>query len=311
VQQSGQQFVPSRGYGPGAQAAAPAGLSQPQPYAPAYAYPASAPGQALAQPYGQPMPTTQPFAQSYAQPMPAMQPVAQSYAPPMPAMQPVAQSYAPPMPALQPVAQSYAQPMPAMQPTAQTYPPPVPPPSGAPPVTQSQSLSPQQSAQQAHVRRAVGIARNLEQIIPGYQLAISLVEELLQRPKGQAVAGAQKLHATLQDAAFYHFATLGAIRRFLCGESTPEVIGALAVAINHLSQIHTLLRPQVAQLSAGAPPEMRSALANLPQALSTADAPLQQAMSAVQENVSAQVWETARAKALAGVRAEPEPEASV
>jgi hypothetical protein len=178
-------------------------------------------------------------------------------------------------------------------------------------VTQSQPLSPQQTAQQAHVRQAVGIARHLEQILPGYQLAISLVEELGQNPKAETLTSAHTLRDTLQDAAFYHFATLGALRRFLCGESTPEVISALAVAINHLAKLHSVLRSQAEQLVAAAPAEMRSALANLTQAFGTADGPLQQAVSAVHANVSAQVWEAARARALAKAASEAQPEASV
>lgn len=279
MQQSGPQFMPSRGYGPGAQAAAPGGLAQPQPFShvPPISF-APPPPQSFAQPQPQqPMP----FAQSYAQPIPG-QPFPQPYAQPGAPAQPYGQPY--------PQGQSAGQPVPIA---------PVPAPGYAQPVTQSQPANQQQSAQQQYTRQAVGVARNLEQIIPGYQLAISLLSDIIASPKGQPLAGAQPLLDTLKDATFYHFATLGAIRRFLCGETTPDVIGALAVAINQLNKIHSLIRPQTERLLVGAPPELRGAISNISQTVGAVDSQLQQALSAVQANVSAQIWEAARAKIFA------------
>jgi hypothetical protein len=256
------------------------------PYAPApqQAYPQPAyPQQAYPQP-SQPMP----FAQSYAQPIPGQPMPAPPFGQPFPQAAPP-QAYGQPYPQ-GPAPGQGGQPAPIA---------PVPAPSYTQPVTQNQQPNPQQAAREQSMRQAVSLARTLEQVIPAYQLAISILQEALAGPKAASMTGAQAMLDAVKDAVCYHFSTLGAIRRFLCGEATPEVITGLAVAVNHLSRVHSQLRPQADRLIVSVPPELRGSLASLSQGLGAADTQVQQAVSSVQANVSAQVWETAKARVLA------------
>lgn len=220
----------------------------------------------------------QPQAQSYGQPQ------VQSYGQPQaqPFGQPQFQSYPPPQ------AQPYAQP--------QTQAPPVAPVSAPSNPAAAGGPGAQPSPQQQFARHLMGIARVLEQTIPGYQIQISLLLDLSASPKGRGVEALAPLLEQLQKAAFNHYGTLGAIRRFLVGETTPDVLGSLAVGIQRLISLHSQTRPLWEQVLAGAAPEVRAAFTNVNQAVTGAESLLNQAASGVQMAVGPQLWAAAQAK---------------
>lgn len=275
---------------------------QAMPFATGSLGPGAIPGQA---PFAQPQPPS-PYAQpTYTHaPVYGQTPLGQ---PPM-AQQPYAQpTYAP--------APTYAQPAPfqpgafgqlpggAQQPMGQmpgaSQGAPVTPvacPAYVPPGGQPQGNAAQQ-AQQAYARQLVSIARGLEQLIPGYQILISVLQDLTTSPRGETLSGTAPLMATLRGAAYHHFATLGAVRRFLCGEATNEMLGSMAVGLNQLIHLHNQARPQVERLVMSATPDLRAALSSLAQTVTAADSLLSQASTAVQAAVGPRLWEEARARA--------------
>lgn len=252
-------------------------------------------------------PQAQPFAQPFAQPSQAP-PLAHPMAYPPQAQvgaQTFQQAFAP---AQQPFAQPFA---PMQQPHPQQmhgYPgqlqqqpapiAPVPNPALAAPVTQGQQNG-QQSPQQAFGRQLVGVARNLEQMIPSYQLMIAGLEDLHNARTSPAHAGAPALIESLKEATFHHFATLGAIRRFLCGEASSEVVLALAVGLHRLMKVHSQARPQIERVMLNTMGDARSPLSSLGQALTAADSQLSQASNTIQSHLNPQIWEVARARAFA------------
>lgn len=145
----------------------------------------------------------------------------------------------------------------------------------------------QQSPQPAYARHLVAVARTLEQVIPSYQLLISTLQNL---PKEQQTS-AQTLEDSLKEAAFHHFASLGAIRRLLMGEAAPDLMLGLSLALNRLVRIHSGARPLMDQLIGSVPPTAQRTLAAHYQA---AEAQLSQAAAAVQAVIPPQVWEAAR-----------------
>lgn len=267
-QKSVPQYTPMGADWPQDQSYQPQAQSYGQPQVQSY-------GQPQAQPYGQPQ------VQTYTQPYTF--PQAQPYA------QPQAQPYA------QPQGQPYAQP--------QTQAPPVAPVSAPSSPAAAGGPGAQPSPQQQFARHLMGIARVLEQTIPGYQIQISLLLDLAASPKGQGVEALAPLLEQLQKAAFIHYGTLGAIRRFLVGEMTPDVLGSLAVGIQRLISLHGQTRPLWEQVLAGAAPEVRSALTNVNQAVTGAETLLNQAASGVQMAVGPQLWAAAQAKALEAEKA--------
>lgn len=236
----------------------------------------------LAQPYVQPQPYAQP--QQYAQP----QPYAQSVPFTLP------QQYVQPQPYAQP--QQYAQPQSQAVPVAPVASPYAPPGAGFP------QAGAQPSPQQALMRHVIGIAKSLEQLLPSYQMLVSLLSD-----RGQAIGGVDQVLQRLKEATFAHFATLGAIRRVMCGDTSPEALSSLAAGVNQLHALHSQLRPQFERLLMAVVPDIRQMIAGLAGTIAAADAALAQAVPAVQALVGPQLWEAARSKVepvVAGIGAE-------
>ncbi|MDF2630944.1 MAG: hypothetical protein K0R39_4775 [Symbiobacteriaceae bacterium] len=288
---------------------------QAQPFgaqAPAYASPyGQAP--AYANPYGQAQVPAYAQAQAPAYAQPFGQAQASSYAPPF--GQPQGQPYAQPQP------QTYVQPytMPGAQPFAQPQPQPMAQAPYAPPQTQAPPVPPvaapvapgvagganaQPTPQQQFARHLTGIARLLEQALPSYQLTISLLLDLSVSPKAESVTGIPALLEQLQQATFAHYGALGAIRRFLLGDATPDVLASLAVGINRLTALHSTAKSLWEQALASAPAELRPALAPLNQAVSGVESLLSQAATGVQQAVGPQAWAAAQARAAGAAAAE-------
>ncbi|HYF78335.1 MAG TPA: hypothetical protein VD973_14445 [Symbiobacteriaceae bacterium] len=250
-----------------------------QPQAPSYAPPY---GQPPAQPYAQPF--GQPAGQPYAQPQP------QTYVQPytLPEAQPFGQQQA--FPLAQPQPQPYAPP--------QAQAPPVPPVSApVAPGAAGGANAQQPTPQQQFARHLTGIARTLEQALPSYQLTISVLLDVSVSAKADSVAGVPALLEQLQQAAFTHYAALGAIRRFLVGEATPDVLASLAVGVNKLISLHSKTRSQWEQTLASAPADVRTALSPLNQVITGAESLLKQAATGVQQAVGPQIWAAAQARA--------------
>lgn len=175
---------------------------------------------------------------------------------------------------------------------------PVPPvafPTVSPPSQGGGQQGPQSQAQ-ALSRQLVELARTLEQLIPGYQIMQSILLELTVAPSGQPITWRDETLRSLKDALYYHGATLGAIRRLLCGETTPAVLTNLAMAFQALSQVQTEARPLLERLIMVAPLPIRSAISSLTQSVTAADTLLGQAGAAIQALVGPQIWETARTR---------------
>lgn len=192
----------------------------------------------------------------------------------------------------QPAGLGYAQPVPPVSPV----------PGPGPAFAAPQGDAVQQTQQQAYVRHLVGVARALEQTIPGYQFLISALQDLQKESGADRQPAAQRLAENLKEATFQHFAALGAIRRLLIGEMTPDTVLGLSVALNRLLRIHSGLRPLLDQLTSSPAGGAQSAIGSLAAHLQAAEAQLNQAAAAVQAAVPAQVWEGARQQALAAGR---------
>lgn len=267
---------------------------QAQPYAPPFGH---VPAASYAQPFGQPQ------APSYGPPF--GQPPAPAYAPPygQPYAQPQPQTYVQPYtlpeapPAGLPQALPFAQPQPQPYSPPQTQAPPVPPVSAPAVPGGAGGAGAQATPQQQFARHLTGIARSLEQALPGYQLTISVLLDLSVSPKAESVSGVPALLEHLQQAAFTHYAALGAIRRFLVGEATPDVLASLAVGVCRLVSLHSKTRSLWEQALASAPADVRAALAPLSQVVSGAETLLKQAATGVQQAVGPQVWAAAQARA--------------
>ncbi|HEY3366865.1 MAG TPA: hypothetical protein VGK74_17580 [Symbiobacteriaceae bacterium] len=155
----------------------------------------------------------------------------------------------------------------------------------------------QQQPQNPYARPAISIARTLEQAIPGYQLLVSVVQDLAVTPRGESLAqAAPAVLEIMRELVLQHYAALGAIRRVLCGETTPDVFMALAIPVNQLILLHSQVRPLVDRLSMAAPPELRAPFSGLSQAISGNDMHLSQASQAIQQVFGPQVWEAARSR---------------
>jgi hypothetical protein len=243
-------------------------------------------------------PGAQPQAQLYAQPYP--QPQAQPYMPQF------AQPYAAPQGQPGPYGQP---PVPYAQPQGQPVPyaAPQPQPTQAPPVAPvsfpNNPAGPgaqggAQNPQQALARQITAVAKSLEQAIPVYQILISVLADVAASAQGQAVAGIETAVSQLKEAAFHHYATLGALRRALAGEMTPDVIAGVAVGVNFLNGVQAQVRPLFDQLIAAAAssPDVARILTGLSQMVVGAEGLLKQASGAVQALVGPQIWEAAKAK---------------
>lgn len=243
--------------------------------------PAGLPGYGGQFPYAQPLPMSQtmPMAQP---PMPTLYGQPQ---PQMPAM------YGQPQPAMMAAPQS-------MQAPGQSAAPVAPVASPASPYAQPSGQGPAGQQQNPYTRHLVAIARSLEQAIPNYQIVISVLEGLVNAPQSPLREGKEAID-TLRELTYQHYAALGAIRRLLWGESTPDVAALLASGAHMLNALHNSLRPQLERVAATLPNELRGLLVNLAQTFLATDSFLNQAASGIQALVGPQIWEAARAK-LAG-----------
>jgi hypothetical protein len=240
---------------------------------------------------------TLPYGYGYQQPespyLPQGQP--QPYYPPQPQPLPYLPQGQPQMPMQQPY---YPQPQVQYQPPTQQpyYQPQQPQAAPVPPV--GMPMAPQQQAQpqaqmtpqQAFARQLINIAKLLEQSLPGYQMLASVVNDLLKK----SAPGAADVGASLRDAAFHHYAALGAIRRFLTGETTPDLLAALATATHMLTQLHSKLRPLIEPIQTSTMPDVRMVINGILQAMSGIESLLNQACNAVKEAVGPHTWESAR-----------------
>lgn len=165
--------------------------------------------------------------------------------------------------------------------------------------TYATAQAPQQqgapSPQQAFAQRLIGIAKSLEQAIPGYQMLYSLVFDILDHPAGRQLAGGDAVIARLQEAALYHNAALGAIRRYLCGDTSHVVLRNLAVNTHRLARVQQQLHPLFEPWTAACGAELSPAVASLGQTLAHCDTLLQQAGTAIQASVGEDVWASAHA----------------
>lgn len=294
MQQPGLQQTPAGWPGmPGLQAP----FSQAQPQAAhqsAHGYPSHT---YQVQPYpapsvqpGQFQPSSQP--QFQAQPQFQFQPQFQLQPQAQPAQYPP--SY-PPQYQTQTQAQVQPSPQqPQAAPVTPVSPPASPYSSGAQPGSHQGQQNPAQAQAQAVARQLIEVARTLEQLIPGYQIAQSVLLELSPAPSTQQASGHNEAIESLRDALYSHGACLGTIRRLLCGETTPAVLSNLVVAFHSLSQAHTRSRPLLERVTAVAPLSQRGSLTSLNQMLTQADSLLGQVGSTIQTLVGPHLWEAAR-----------------
>lgn len=175
----------------------------------------------------------------------------------------------------------------AMPPGAQPHAIPAVSPVACPTYTPPGGVTGAQPAHAAAMRQMMGIARTLEQAIPGYQIMLSVLHQVAGTPRGQALTGLDPLLETLKEITVHHHAALGAIRRFLCGEATAEVTAAMARHVARLGQVHQQLRPQLERLGVAAQPELRPSLTGLTPLLTMVDSLAAQSLQAVQAAVGA------------------------
>jgi len=140
-------------------------------------------------------------------------------------------------------------------------------------------------------QQLVQMAKSLEQLIPGYQALLSLLLEAASTAPSPSLNEAKR---AVEECLYYHGATLGAIRRILCGEATPGVLTNLATGFHRLSQSQPRLRAAADQVLAVVPSARQSLTGSLLQTLGTADGTLGQVGSTIQSLVGPQAWETAR-----------------
>jgi hypothetical protein len=167
------------------------------------------------------------------------------------------------------------------------------------PQGQGQGQAPPSPAQ-VLAKQLMDIARLLEQLIPGYQMAQSVLMDLA--APGQTVSGLDDASRGVKDVLYYHGATLGAIRRLLLGETTPAVLTGLAAAVQALTRTQSRVRPLLEKLIQAAPATSRGTVTNAAQTFTAGDPLLGQATSAVQALVGPQAWESARGRIPEGAK---------
>jgi hypothetical protein len=136
--------------------------------------------------------------------------------------------------------------------------------------------------QQQMSGQLVNVARLLEQSIPGYQLLAAVFADLMAGPRAQAVAGGPQILTLLRDLTFAHYLALGTIRRYLCGETTADVLAALGRHTQELGRLHTQLRPLYERAIMNAQPDLRPVLSGLGQSLTATESLLQESTNAIQ-----------------------------
>lgn len=147
---------------------------------------------------------------------------------------------------------------------------------------------------QVMTQQLIQMAKSLEQLIPGYQALLSLLMEASGPSPSPSLNEAVR---SVERCLFYHGATLGSIRRLLCGETSPSVLTNLAAGYHALSQAQPRVRAAAEQVLGLVPSAQRSLTANLLHSLSTADNTLAGVGTAIQNFVGPQAWESALARA--------------
>lgn len=168
-------------------------------------------------------------------------------------------------------------------------------PYGAPPFAPAGATAQgQQPPNPAQVltQQLVQTARALEQLFPGYQALLSLLLEASSAAPSPALNEAVR---SVEEGLYYHGATLGAIRRILCGEATPNVLMNLAAGFHGLSRIQPRMRAAAEQVLSVMPSVRHSLTGSLVQSVAAADGVLGTVGTAIQSLVGPQTWEMARA----------------
>lgn len=162
------------------------------------------------------------------------------------------------------------------------------------PASPSGATQPQMLTQQTQMltQQLVQVAKSLEQLFPGYQALVSLLLEATGARPSQALHDAVR---SAEEALYYHGATLGAIRRILCGETAPTVLMSLATAFHRLSRTQPRVRAAADQVLALVPSAQHGLMGSLIQSVTAADTALAQAATTIQSLVGPQAWESARA----------------
>ncbi|MEW8979096.1 MAG: hypothetical protein AB2385_11880 [Symbiobacterium sp.] len=190
--------------------------------------------------------------------------------------------------------QPVTQPIPAGWPGVATYAYQAPlqaPPQAAPVAPAPFPTSPNGAQPPMLAQQLVHVARSLEQLFPGYQALVSLLlEATATRPSPRL----QEAVRSAEEALYYHGATLGAIRRILCGEASANVLMNLATAFHHLSRAQPRVRAAADQVLALVPSAQHGLMGSLVQSAAAADGVLAQAGTAIQALVGQQAWESAR-----------------
>ena len=141
-------------------------------------------------------------------------------------------------------------------------------------------------------QQLVQTARSLEQLFPGYQALLSLLMEASSTAPSPAL---QEAIRNVEEGLCYHGATLGAIRRILCGEATPSVLMNLAAGFHGLSRTQPRVRAAAEQVLALMPSARQSLTGSLVQSIAAADGVLGPVGNSIQTLVGPQAWEAARA----------------
>jgi len=141
-------------------------------------------------------------------------------------------------------------------------------------------------------QQLVQTARSLEQLFPGYQALLSLLLEASNSLPSPALSEAVR---HVEEGLYYHGATLGAIRRILCGEANPSVLTNLATGFHGLSRTQPRVRAAAEQVLSMMPSVRQTLTGALVQSVAAADGLLATAGNAIQTLVGPQAWEAARA----------------
>jgi len=144
---------------------------------------------------------------------------------------------------------------------------------------------------QVLAQQLVQTARSLEQLFPGYQALLSLLLEASSAAPSPAMHDAVR---SVEEGLYYHGATLGAIRRILCGEATPNVLMNLAAGFHGLSRIQPRVRAAAEQVLTLMPSARHSLTGSLVQSVAAADGVLSTVGTSIQNLVGPQAWEAAR-----------------
>ncbi|MBP2019462.1 hypothetical protein J2Z79_002901 [Symbiobacterium terraclitae] len=144
---------------------------------------------------------------------------------------------------------------------------------------------------QMFTQQLVQTAKSLEQLFPGYQALLSLLLEASSTAPSPAL---QEAVRSVEEGLYYHGATLGAIRRMLCGEATPSVLTALATGFHRMNRAQPRVRAAAEQVLSLVPSARQSVVGSLVQSVAMADGVLGQVGNSIRSLVGPQAWESAR-----------------